>query len=167
MATESSGNCSREVVVRAGMDQIQCLPRILAGLLLTIVISVVACSGASGPTGSLTASPVPTVGGPVTTPEDAVARVVAHEPRFAGINKRDPDMIGQASWYEVAPASGVGGFVVRVRVGWGDCPSGCIDEHTWVYAVAPDGTVTLQSEEGDPLPSDALPAPGGGGGGSS
>jgi hypothetical protein len=163
MAMESSGNCSREVAVRAEMDEIQCLPRMLASLVLAIVISVAACSGAGGPSVSQVASPAPTAGGPVTTPEDAVARVIAKEPRFAGITKRDPDMIGQASWYEVAPASGVGAFVVTVRVGWGDCPSGCIEEHTWVYAVAPDGSVTLQSEKGDFLPSDALPPPGGGG----
>ena len=148
------------------MDQVPCLPRMFASLLLGIVISIVACSGASAPSGSPGVSPAPSVGGPVTTPEDAVARVVAQEPRFAGITARDPDMIGQASWYEVAPASGVGAYVVTVRVGWGDCPSGCIEEHTWVYAVAPDGTVTLQSEKGDSMRSDALPAPGGGGGSS-
>jgi hypothetical protein len=141
------------------MDQVPCLPRMLASLVLAIAFSVAACSGASAPTGS----PVPSVGGPVTTPEDAVARVVALEPRFNGISMRDPDMIGQASWYQVAPASGVGAYLVTVRVGWGDCPSGCIEEHTWLYAVAPDGTVTLQSEEGDAVPADALPAPGGGG----
>ena len=99
----------------------------------------------------------------MTSEEDAVARVVAHEPRFAGITKRDPDMIGQASWYEVAPASGVGAYVVTIRVGWGDCPSGCIDEHTWMYAVAPDGTVMLQSEGGSDVPADAWPATGAGG----
>jgi hypothetical protein len=150
------------------MDQIQCHPRMLASLLLAIVMSAAACSGPSGPSGQVApsgsgASPAPSVGGPVTTPEDAVARVVALEPRFAGISKRDPEMIGQANWYEVAPASGVGAFIVTIRVGWGDCPSGCIEEHTWVYAVAPDGTVTLQTEEGDAVPADALPGAGGGG----
>jgi hypothetical protein len=147
------------------MDQVPSLPRMLASLVLVLGISVAACAGASAPSGSPGASPAPSVGGPVTTPEDAVARVIAQEPRFAGITARDPDMIGQASWYEVAPASGVGAFVVTIRVGWGDCPSGCIEEHTWVYAVAPDGTVTLQSEGGNAVPSDAWPAPGAGGGG--
>jgi hypothetical protein len=149
------------------MDQIQCLPRMLATLLLAIVIGTTACAGSSSPSGSPGASPAPSVGGPVTTPEDAVARVVAHEPRFAGISERDPEMIGQASWYEVAPASGVGAYVVTMHVGWGDCQAGCIEGHSWVYAVAPDGTVTLQSEEGDPVPVDALPSPGSGGGGAS
>lgn len=140
-------------------------PRMLAAVLLAVVVGAAACGGASSPSGSPATSPAPTGGGLVTTEDDAVARVIEREPRFAGITKRDPDMIGQASWYEVAPASGVGAFVVSIRVGWGDCPSGCIEEHTWMYAVAPDGTVRLQSESGTDMPSDALPAPGTGGGG--
>jgi hypothetical protein len=71
-------------------------------------------------------------------------------------------MIGQANWYEVTPASGVGAFIVTVRLGWGDCQAGCIEEHTWVYAVMPDGTVNQQSEGGADVPDTAWPAPGGG-----
>ena len=120
---------------------------------------------ACGSTAS-SAAPSPTpAGGPVTTPEQAVAAVVAHEPRLAGISERDPNAIGQASWYQVAAASGVGAFIVSVRVGWGDCPSGCIDEHTWVYAVGPNGEVTLQSEGGGEVPPDAWPSPAAAGGG--
>lgn len=100
---------------------------------------------------------------PVTTPEEAVAAVLAHEPRLTGIGPLDPELIGQASWYEVAPASGVGAFIVQVRVGWGDCPAGCIDEHTWTFAVQPDGTVVTQAETGPPVPPDAWPSPGGDG----
>jgi hypothetical protein len=126
-------------------------------LLTTIGLVVAACSGAAssapGP-----ASP-PIVGGlPVTTEADAVARLVAVEPRFAGIGPRDPDLIGQSSWFEVAPASGVGAFLVTMRIGWGDCPAGCIDEHRWLYAIGPDGAVTLQSEAGSPVPAEVWPA---------
>jgi hypothetical protein len=99
----------------------------------------------------------------VTTEDDAIAAVIAHEPRLAGIQPRDPDMIGQSSWYEVAPASGVGAFIVTIRVGWGDCPSGCIEEHSWTYAVLPDGTVNRQSDSGSAVPPDAWPAPEAGG----
>jgi len=95
--------------------------------------------------------------GPVTTPEQAWAAVVAAEPRFAGIQPLDPDLIGQSAWYEVQPASGVGAYIVTVTVGWGDCQAGCIDQHTWQYAVGPDGAVTLQSESGDGVPPDAFP----------
>ena len=130
-----------------------------AVLLATIGLVLAACSGAaSSAPGS--ASP-PIVGGlPVTTVADAVARVVAAEPRFAGIAARDPDLIGQASWYDAAPASGVGAFLVTIRVGWGDCPAGCIEEHTWLYAVGPDGSVMLQSEGGSAVPDDAWLSPG-------
>jgi hypothetical protein len=134
-------------------------------LLVLVAVALVACSSAasSGSPGASSAGPsdppTPSGGviGPVTTPEQAVAAVVAANPKFAGIGPKDPDLIGQPRWYEVAPASGVGAFVVRFTVGWGDCPAGCIDKHTWTYAVGPDGTVTLQSEDGSPLPSGDLP----------
>jgi hypothetical protein len=150
------------------MEQIPCLPRMFIGLLLVMLLGSAACSGAGSPStsgSSAAASPAPSGGGPVTTEADAIARVIEHEPRFTGITKRDPNLIGQSSWYEVAPASGVGAFIVTIRVGWGDCPSGCIEEHTWLYAVAPDGSVTKQSEGGSDVPPDAWPAPGAGGGG--
>jgi hypothetical protein len=128
-------------------------------LILLVALFVAACGSGSG------GAPAPTAagGGPVTTEDEAIARVIDTEPRFAGIAERDPDMIGQSSWYEAVPASGVGAFIVTVRIGWGDCQAGCIEEHTWVYAVAPDGVVTLQSEGGGTVPDGALPSPGAGG----
>jgi len=130
------------------------------GLAMCLAIVIVGCGRAAGPSASPSLG-----GGPVTTGEEAVARVVALEPRLGGITKRDPELIGQANWYEIAPASGVGAFLVTVRVGWGDCQAGCIGEHTWVYAVMPDGSVALQSEGGGTVPGDAWPSPGAGGGG--
>jgi hypothetical protein len=126
-------------------------------LLITAVALAAGCAGGAG----ASQPPAPAGGGPVTTEDQAVARVIAHEPRLAGIAERDPEMIGQANWYEASPASGVGAFVVTVRLGWGDCQAGCIDEHTWVYAVLPDGTVNLQSEGGGVVPDAAWPSPGG------
>ena len=35
-------------------------------------------------------------------------------------------------------------------VGWGDCPSGCIHRHYWVFTVV-DSAVTLVNEHGNPL----------------
>ena len=148
------------------------LPTILLPLLAALLLA--ACSGAGGGASaapSLSASGSPLVpasagasapaGGPVTTPEQAWAAVAATDPRFADIEPKDPDLIGQSAWYEVTPASGVGAFIVTVYVGWGDCPAGCIDHHTWTFSVAPDGTVTLQSEDGDEPPTDAFPDAGG------
>lgn len=37
-------------------------------------------------------------------------------------------------------------------VGFGDCPSGCIDRHYWTFEVTSDGLVTLVEETGAPLP---------------
>jgi hypothetical protein len=138
-------------------------PVIQIVLVVAAVLTLAACGAGASPSGSVAPSVLP-AGGLVTTEADAVARVIAYEPRFTGIRPRDPGMIGQSSWYEVAPASGVGAFIVSVRVGWGDCPAGCIDEHTWVFSVTPDGTVTLQSEGGAEVPPAAFPSPGGGDG---
>ena len=91
-------------------------------------LALAACSGASTPGPSAPAAS--SIGGAVTTEADAVARVVAVEPRFAGIGPRDPDLIGQSSWFGGAGLRS--GCVPRdVRIGWG-CPAGCIDEHRWL-----------------------------------
>jgi hypothetical protein len=150
----------------------------LPTILVLLALMLAACAGSGGGASSTpsleatgsplvpespggSAAPSGSVGGPVTTPEQAWAAVVATEPRFANITPPDPDLIGQSAWYEVTPASGAGAFIVSVTVGWGDCPSGCIDQHTWQYSVAPDGIVTLQSETGAEPPPDAFPDGGG------
>jgi hypothetical protein len=134
--------------------------RTLAVLAISLVLAGCAGSASSpaGPGESPAPSPATSPAGPVTTEAEAVAAVVAQEPRLTGITAKDPDMIGQSSFYEVTPASGVGAFVVNVTVGWGDCPAGCMAEHTWSYAVAPDGTVTVLKETGGPVPPEAWPA---------
>jgi len=92
----------------------------------------------------------------VTTPEEAaVAAVIAENPMFAGIAPLRPDVIGASRWYVATPI--IGGYSIEVTIGWGDCPAGCIERHVWTYEVAANGTVTLTSESGDPVPSD-LPA---------
>lgn len=120
-----------------------------------VAATIVGCAGASSGT-SPGPTPVPVQ---VTTPAEAVARVIASEPRLAGIKPFDTGLIGQSSWYTVEPASGVGAFVVTIRVGWGDCQAGCIDEHSWVFAVGPTGAVSVVSETGQPVPPDAWPSP--------
>ena len=133
---------------------------LLAMIALTLLAA--ACTGTAGspasspPGASPGASPTP-IPVAVTTPEQAVARVIFTEKRLTGIAPFDANLIGQASWYTVAPASGVGAFVVNVRVGWGDCQAGCIDEHQWVYAVGPDGAVSVVSEAGPPVPQASWP----------
>jgi hypothetical protein len=106
-------------------------------------------------------SPFTTPGGTPLAQADAVARVLAQDPRFAGMVPLDPDLIGQSAWYEVGPA--VVGWRVSVTIGWGDCQAGCISRHVWVYDVDADGTVTLVEERGDPFEDGSGGAPGSGG----
>ena len=123
---------------------------------IVLVAGVRAAPRPTSPPASPSAAPIQ---GVVDTPEEAVAAVVAFDPRFAGITPVLPDVIGQSSWYTVQPASGVGAYIVEIHVGWGDCQAGCIDEHVWTYVVQPDGSVALQSERGEPVPEDAWSRP--------
>lgn len=91
----------------------------------------------------------PAASGPTDTA--AAARLaLAQEARFAGIGPLDPNLIGQAAWYEVTETDD--GWQVVIRIGWGDCPAGCINEHRWTYAVGRDASVELIQEAGDVLP---------------
>jgi hypothetical protein len=122
---------------------------------LPLLIAALLVAAACGSTAA-TATPEPSRG-PVTTPRQAWAAVVAFEPRFGSITARDPNLIGQSAWFDVQAASGVGAFVAMVQIGWGDCPAGCIDRHDWTLAIAPDGTVTVVADEGPVVPVEQLP----------
>jgi hypothetical protein len=123
-------------------------------LLTFIPFVVVACAGAAAPP-----SPSPS-SGPVGSTAQAVSRVVAANPQFVGIGPLNNDLIGQCCWYEAGEAPG--GYRVTFHVGWGDCPSGCIEKHEWSYAVsANDGTIGLLSETGAVVPPGILPVGGG------
>jgi hypothetical protein len=135
---------------------------VLAPLLLVLALLVAACSSAASTSPS--ASPGPGASGAsssITTADEAAAAVAAANPRLAGIEQKNPDMIGQGSFWVAEPIIGgytggsPGSWRVTYTIGWGDCPSGCIYQHVWTYEVAADGTVTLKSQTGDPLASDA------------
>lgn len=116
-------------------------------------------SASPAPSSSATPSVLPSPASTaIASARDAAAAVAATDERFTGIEERNPDMIGQGSFWEAAPmdpAASPGGWTVTYTIGWGDCPAGCIYEHVWTYRVDADGTVTLLSETGDPLGSDA------------
>ena len=112
-------------------------PRSFALAALTLAIGLSACAAAPG-----ASVPIDAAG--------AVRLVLAEQDRFAGIGPRDDNLIGQSSWFEVADTES--GWQVVVRIGWGDCPAGCINEHRWTYAVGRDAKVELLHEEGDDLP---------------
>jgi hypothetical protein len=123
-------------------------PRFVALLALLAAALVVAGCG-----GGTTASPTPS---PVTvdSPEAAARLVAAKSPLFEGIEPRDPELIGQAHWWEAVAIDD--GWRVTFRAGWGDCPAGCIDEHAWTYDVAKDGTVGFVEERGTAVPQEVL-----------
>jgi carboxypeptidase family protein len=95
----------------------------------------------------------PSVGasGAVADATAAARAALTQNPRFAGIGPYDAKLVGQASWYKVV--EGGSGWTVTIRMGWGDCPAGCINEHIWTYAVDRGGQVTATGERGDPLPN--------------
>ena len=137
-------------------------------LLGALVLVLVACSGASQPSAPPSAVPSP-AGRAVATAEEAAARVAEVNPGLAGIEKRDPEMIGGCCFWEATPTAE--GFTVMFEVGWGDCPSGCINRHRWTYAVSRDGSTRLLDESGEPVPSgvpgsdaDSITGSGSGGG---
>ena len=150
------------------------LHRALFTTLVVVVVVVVAagCSSSAGgslppPASAAAASAAASAGGgspgaagPVTSPDQAAQRVIALDPRFAGLQPKNPELIGACCFYEAVPTAD--GYQVTVELGWGDCPSGCINRHRWTYAVTGDGTTTLESETGEPVPSGFSP-----GGGSS
>ena len=121
-------------------------------VLIVTSVALAAC-GSGSP-----ASPSPIS---IDTPDAAAAAVAARTPLFGGIGPRDAAVIGQATWWEATRAEAAKpptNWRVVFRVGWGDCPAGCIDEHAWTYEVAFDGPVTFQSETGPALPPDVIEA---------
>jgi hypothetical protein len=130
----------------------------IRGAALLAVLLLAGCAGAAAPPGSagsrsgVTLSPAVGSGGsgPIDTPDEAAARVIASEPRFKNVHRKDPNLIGQCCWYEAA--AGQDGFRVKITMGWGDCPAGCIESHVWTYEVSRSGEIRLVGESGDPVP---------------
>jgi hypothetical protein len=138
--------------------------RSLRAIVLLVAVGLLAgaCTQAVTPSPSPSAPPSstqPSVGpapSGATSAEAAAALVLATDPRFAGIEQQNPDMIGQCCfWTATATAAG---YDVAIEIGWGDCPAGCINRHHWFYTVAVDGTVTLDHEDGPPVPA-GVPGP--------
>jgi hypothetical protein len=120
---------------------------------------ILACSGAAptptapAPTASGPAAPTPSpssVTGAVTSAAQAAALVMASDPNFASLAPANPDLIGGCCSYEADDAPP--GYQVTITIGWGDCPAGCINHHTWQFHVDLDGTISLVSQQGDEPP---------------
>jgi hypothetical protein len=119
--------------------------------------SIVSPSPSASPSGgSASASPAPSdAGETVDSPEEAAERVKEEHPEFAGIGPMDPNIIGACCWWEATATDD--GYRVEITVGWGDCPSGCIDRHVWIFEVSREGDVELIGEQGPSVPPEALP----------
>jgi hypothetical protein len=85
----------------------------------------------------------------VTSAAQAAAVVFESNPLFGSVSQPIAGVIGQSSSYQASQSGD--GFNVSVTLGSGDCPAGCINEHTWNYSVSGDGRVTLVNEQGDPF----------------
>jgi hypothetical protein len=128
----------------------------MAIAVVVALAAVTAACGASTGGSSVGPTPSPRI---MDSPAAAASTVAAQTPLFDGIGPKDPDLIGQAAWYEATPLEAAKPpvpWTVTFRVGWGDCPAGCIDEHTWTYGVGADGSVTFVSETGPAVPSDVI-----------
>jgi hypothetical protein len=106
---------------------------------------------------------VPSAPASLTSPAAAAARVQDVVPGLVGIGEKQPDAIGACCFWEAERSAT--GYRVTFEVGWGDCPSGCIDRHRWTYDVSADGAVQLAEESGPAVPS-GVPGSGVGSGGS-
>jgi hypothetical protein len=135
----------------------------IPALLLPIVLLVAACSSAAATQAPPAGSPTPSPRA-VTSVQDAAARVAELNPSLAGVGPADPNLIGGCCSWKGAETGD--GFTITYEVGWGDCPSGCIERHTWTFAVSRDGAVTVLDEQGSPVPS-GQPGSGVGAGGGS
>ena len=124
-------------------------------LLAVLALAAAAC-GPAGPKASATTGGGGGPGGPVQSGLGAVETVRDRVPLFDGFEVQIRDMVGQASFFTVEPAAS--SWRVTVETGWGDCPAGCIDRHTWTWDVAEDGTVTFVGEDGSPLAPEQLAA---------
>jgi hypothetical protein len=129
------------------------LPALLA---LSVVLG--ACTnGSTTPPSPTGPAPTPTpIAADVNSAADAAALVIATNPLFEGAAELNPDMIGASKYWE-AEVLADGAFQITMTLGWGDCPAGCVERHTWIYNVAADGQLTLVEESGDPLPAGSFP----------
>ncbi len=139
-----SGRRQRAMRRRRGLGLFLARP-----LLALSLLAVVAGCAATGP------ATTPAATSPdVSTADGAMAAVRARSPLFDGIARKDPNLIGQGSWWDAAASNGA--WQVTVEVGWGDCQAGCIDRHTWHWTVARDGSLTFGGEQGTALADDVL-----------
>ena len=64
---------------------------------------------------------------------------------------------GPASWggdgFDIEAARVDAGWELSYRIGWGDCPAGCIYDHYWRFLIREDGSVEYVGSDGPPPPA--------------
>jgi len=124
---------------------------VLASVAALSVAGCLAVGGGGSAASAVAPTPTP-IPAPVASLEDAAARAIATDPRFAGATQIQPDSIGLTKWW-TGEALDSGAYTIEITLGSGDCQAGCINHHTWSFEVAADGTVMLKGEAGDPVPT--------------
>lgn len=123
--------------------------------LLALSAQIAACGGAPG------GPPATPHAGIIDSPAAAAEAVAARTPLFGSIGPKDPNLVGQSAWWEATPKEAAKppvAWTVKFRIGWGDCPAGCINEHTWTYDLGVDAAATFVMENGPALPPDVIEA---------
>jgi hypothetical protein len=149
-----------EPTARSARHRAMRTPFVFAAMLLFAIVPAACGGAATAPTSQPTPAPTSqSTPGQVSTPELAVAAVQAKAPLFDDFGPKRKDMVGQSHWWEALPLDGSTpptGWTVKFTAGWGDCPAGCIDQHSWTWNVTSDGAVTFVSEEGSVLTPEVL-----------
>ena len=110
----------------------------IGGLVGAVAVSVVVSMfGAMTPVlGSEVGAPRVAVSPPIDSGAEASAAVVALGTPFADFAPVEAAMIGANQTYEVKGSDGGDAvWIVIYTYGWGDCPAGCIDRHSWAFQV--------------------------------
>ncbi|HEV2006754.1 MAG TPA: hypothetical protein VGQ85_09090 [Candidatus Limnocylindrales bacterium] len=121
-------------------------------LLLAVSFALAACATGGGAPSGASPGPPTLPAAPVLSPEDAAARAIATDKRFAGAAELVPGVIGASKWWRATPIAD-GGYSIAITLGSGDCPAVCISRHTWTFTVAADGSVMKTGESDDPGPT--------------
>jgi hypothetical protein len=114
-------------------------------------------AAASAATASALVQPRVAVNPPIDSGAEAHAAVLALDTPFDAFAPIESAMIGANATYEVKGSEGGdAAWIVIYTYGWGDCPAGCIDRHSWAFQVdSRTGVATYDSQMGPSLPTDA------------
>ncbi len=107
------------------------------GILKLIFLSLAtACAAAD-------VAPLPTPNR-IENADAAIAAVKARFPEVAAINRTPRDMIGAST--NITVLDRPDGWDLVFWQGWGDCPSGCINNRYYYFATKKDGTIAKSGE---------------------